>query len=224
VVAAAGRLTQLWTTQKTTRTAKPDPPTQVRRRPLNDYRMTAHPRAEIPRLRPSAKSATVTHPMPRSEMAEEEAEREREREAMVQRRRIPDRATVGGAGDITRDVIAPTVGIAPTARIAAANGSIETAGDTGDIAAADGAVVVRPAEEGAPRVAPPLSPAAINRRRPLLSSSRRWATPKGGSIHLAMAASFAERAPAISPNREMPGWRRRSLGKRGSERAIMCTR
>jgi hypothetical protein len=82
------------------------------------------------------------------------AEEEGEREAMVQRRRTPDRARVGVV--VTRDATAAIVEIAPTARIAAANGSIETAGDTGDIAAADGAVVVvRPAEEGAPRVAQP---------------------------------------------------------------------
>jgi len=74
---------------------------------------------------------------------------------MEQRRRIPGRARVGVAEGITRDATAATVEIAPTARIAAANGSIGTAGDTGAIAAADGAVVVQPSEEEAPRAALP---------------------------------------------------------------------
>jgi hypothetical protein len=82
------------------------------------------------------------------------AEEEGDPEAMVQRRRIPVRARV--EEDITRDATAAIVGIAPTARIAVANGSIETDGDTGAIADADDAVVVvQQAEEGAPRAAPP---------------------------------------------------------------------
>jgi 3-keto-L-gulonate-6-phosphate decarboxylase len=83
------------------------------------------------------------------------AEEAGEREAMEQRRRTPDRAKVGVAGGITRDAIAAIVEIAPTARIAAANGSIETAGDIDAIADADGAVVVQPSEEEAPRAALP---------------------------------------------------------------------